>query len=177
MHRIAPAHFSYEKGCGCSNRDCRHNECNHKTEGVGEEAVGPFAHDAFVICDEKQDDEKRWRQKTVEYRGVVQERHRTNRAEIDEEAHERGECNDSVEGGRLPDAPAGRCLMALGFPNESRYYDEAMHAVRFWGHDGAMEASFFVGGEALTKLQADYRLKATGTITPETLDALRITAR
>lgn len=31
--------------------------------------------------------------------------------------------------------------------------------------------------EALTRLQADYRLKATGTITPETLDALRIVAR
>lgn len=43
--------------------------------------------------------------------------------------------------------------MALAFPNESRHYDEAMHAVRFWGHDGAMEASFFVGEEALTKLQ------------------------
>jgi len=43
--------------------------------------------------------------------------------------------------------------MALGFPNESRHYDEAMHAVRFWGHDGAMEASFFVGEEALTNLQ------------------------
>lgn len=43
--------------------------------------------------------------------------------------------------------------MAIGFPNESRHYDEAMHAVRFWGHDGAMEASFFVGEEALTKLQ------------------------
>ena len=25
--------------------------------------------------------------------------------------------------------------------------------VRFWGHDGAMEASFFVGEQALTKLQ------------------------
>jgi hypothetical protein len=43
--------------------------------------------------------------------------------------------------------------MALGFPNESRHYDEATHVVRFWGYDGAMEASFFVGEEALTKLQ------------------------
>ena len=32
--------------------------------------------------------------------------------------------------------------MARGFPNESRDYDEAMRAVRFWGHDGALEASF-----------------------------------
>ncbi len=43
--------------------------------------------------------------------------------------------------------------MALGFPNESRHYDESTHMVRFWGHDGAMEASFFIGEEALTKLQ------------------------
>ncbi|MDP2334010.1 MAG: DUF1488 family protein [Reyranella sp.] len=34
--------------------------------------------------------------------------------------------------------------MSLYFPNESRYYDAALHAVRFWGRDGAMEASFFV---------------------------------
>ncbi len=43
--------------------------------------------------------------------------------------------------------------MALGFPNESRHYDEATHMVRFWGHDGAMEAAFFIGEEALTRLQ------------------------
>jgi hypothetical protein len=43
--------------------------------------------------------------------------------------------------------------MALGFPNESRHYDEAMHAVRFWGHDGSMEAAFFVDAHVLTKIQ------------------------
>jgi hypothetical protein len=43
--------------------------------------------------------------------------------------------------------------MTLSFPNESRHYDEAMHAVRFWGHDGAMEAAFFVGEQALRKIQ------------------------
>ena len=43
--------------------------------------------------------------------------------------------------------------MALGFPNASRHYDEAMHAVRFWGHDGAIEASFFIDAHALTKIQ------------------------
>ena len=43
--------------------------------------------------------------------------------------------------------------MALGFPNQSRHYDEAMHAVRFWGHDGAFEASFFVDARVLTTLQ------------------------
>ena len=43
--------------------------------------------------------------------------------------------------------------MALSFPNESRFYDEPMHAVRFWGHDGAMEAAFFVDEDTLKKLQ------------------------
>ena len=43
--------------------------------------------------------------------------------------------------------------MGLAFPNPSRHYDEAMHAIRFWGHDGAIEASFFVDEHALTKMQ------------------------
>jgi hypothetical protein len=54
--------------------------------------------------------------------------------------------------------------MALGFPNESRHYDEAMHAVRFWGHDGALEASFFVGEEALTMLQPGMPTDETGLL-------------
>ena len=41
----------------------------------------------------------------------------------------------------------------LAFPNHSRFYDEAVHAVRFWGHDGAMEAAFFVDEEALKKME------------------------
>ena len=39
--------------------------------------------------------------------------------------------------------------MALHFPNRSRSYDATLRAVRFWGHDGAMEASFFVNQQAL----------------------------
>jgi hypothetical protein len=30
--------------------------------------------------------------------------------------------------------------MALSFPNQSRSYDATRRAVRFWGHDSAMEA-------------------------------------
>jgi hypothetical protein len=41
----------------------------------------------------------------------------------------------------------------LNFPNHSRFYDEAVHAVRFWGHDGAMEAAFFVDEDALEKIE------------------------
>ena len=39
--------------------------------------------------------------------------------------------------------------MALIFPNASRSYDATRRAVRFWGHDSAMEWSFFVTEEAL----------------------------
>ena len=40
----------------------------------------------------------------------------------------------------------------LSFPNQNRFYDEAHRAIRFWGHDGAMEAAFFVDEDALKKL-------------------------
>ena len=39
--------------------------------------------------------------------------------------------------------------MALMFPNQSRSYDATRRAVRFWGHDSAMEWSFFVTAQAL----------------------------
>ncbi len=41
----------------------------------------------------------------------------------------------------------------LNFPNPSRVFDPTRHAVRFWGHDSAMEWSFFVTEEALKRLQ------------------------
>ena len=43
--------------------------------------------------------------------------------------------------------------MALIFPNQSRSYDSTRHAVRFWGYDSAMEASFYVMADALRQLQ------------------------
>jgi hypothetical protein len=39
------------------------------------------------------------------------------------------------------------------FPNPSRFYDATRRAVRFWGHDGAMEAAFFVNADALKRIQ------------------------
>jgi Protein of unknown function (DUF1488) len=39
--------------------------------------------------------------------------------------------------------------MALNFPNRSRSYDATRRAVRFWGHDGPMEAAFFVSAEQI----------------------------
>lgn len=43
--------------------------------------------------------------------------------------------------------------MTITFPNQSRSYDVTRRAVRFWGHDGAMESSFFVDDNALVRLQ------------------------
>lgn len=39
--------------------------------------------------------------------------------------------------------------MMLEFPNDSRSYDATRRAVRFWGHDSALECSFFVTEDAL----------------------------
>jgi hypothetical protein len=41
----------------------------------------------------------------------------------------------------------------LNFPNQSRVFDPTRRAFHFWGHDSAMEWSFFVTEEALQRLQ------------------------
>jgi hypothetical protein len=41
----------------------------------------------------------------------------------------------------------------LNFPNRNRVFDSTRRAVRFWGHDSAMEWSFFVTEDALKRLQ------------------------
>ena len=41
----------------------------------------------------------------------------------------------------------------IEFPNFSRSYDRTRHAVRFWGYDSAMEASFFINDAALRRIQ------------------------
>jgi Protein of unknown function (DUF1488) len=47
----------------------------------------------------------------------------------------------------------GTLIMSLSFPNRSRFYDATLRAVRFWGHDGPMEAAFFVNEGALKSIQ------------------------
>jgi hypothetical protein len=44
-------------------------------------------------------------------------------------------------------------MAVLNFPNQSRVFDPTRRAVRFWGHDSAMEWSFFVTEDALQRLQ------------------------
>jgi hypothetical protein len=41
----------------------------------------------------------------------------------------------------------------IEFPNHSRSYDRTRRAVRFWGYDSAIEASFFIEEGALKRLQ------------------------
>ena len=42
--------------------------------------------------------------------------------------------------------------MSLNFPNPSRSYEPDHARVRFWGHDDAMEVSFFLNEDALFHL-------------------------
>jgi hypothetical protein len=41
----------------------------------------------------------------------------------------------------------------LNFPNPRRIFDTTRRSVRFWGHDSAMEWSFFVTEQALRRLE------------------------
>jgi len=50
----------------------------------------------------------------------------------------------------------------IEFPNYSRSYDRTRHAVRFWGYDSAMEASFFIDDAALRRIQPNTRLDESG---------------
>jgi hypothetical protein len=54
--------------------------------------------------------------------------------------------------------------MALSFLNQSGAYDATRRAVRFWGNDSAMEASFFVTEDSLKRIQPDMRLDEAGLL-------------
>jgi hypothetical protein len=54
--------------------------------------------------------------------------------------------------------------MALTFPNPSRSYDATRRAVRFWGHDGPMEAAFFVNEDALRRIEPGLRDDEAGLL-------------
>jgi Protein of unknown function (DUF1488) len=50
----------------------------------------------------------------------------------------------------------------IDFPNHSRSYDETRRAVRFWGHDSAIEASFYIEEGALQRIKPDLRPDVSG---------------
>ena len=61
--------------------------------------------------------------------------------------------------------------MALMFPNASRSFDATRRAVRFWGHDSAMEWSFFVTEDALKHMHPAMDRDESGML--EAFDAHR----
>jgi len=58
----------------------------------------------------------------------------------------------------------GAGTMPLIFPNQSRSYDATRRAVRFWGHDSAMEVSFFVTEDALKRIAPGMRFDEAGLL-------------
>ena len=50
----------------------------------------------------------------------------------------------------------------IDFPNHSRSYDSMRHAVRFWGYDSSLEASFFINEDALSKIPPMASLDESG---------------
>src|SRR5713226_7509113 len=52
--------------------------------------------------------------------------------------------------------------MALSFPNKSRAFDATRRAVRFWGHDSAMEVAFFVTEDALKRVEPHMHFDEAG---------------
>ena len=52
----------------------------------------------------------------------------------------------------------------IDFPNHSRSYDPTRRAVRFWGYDSAIEASFFINEDALTLIQPGITLDEAGLL-------------
>ena len=54
--------------------------------------------------------------------------------------------------------------MTLNFPNQSRFYDATRRAVRFWGNDSAMEASFYVDADALKRIKPDMGVDELGVL-------------
>jgi hypothetical protein len=50
----------------------------------------------------------------------------------------------------------------IEFPNHSRSYDQTRRAVRFWGHDSALETTFFIDEDALRRIQPDAHLDEAG---------------
>ena len=52
----------------------------------------------------------------------------------------------------------------IEFPNHSRSYDQTRRAVRFWGHDSALETTFFIYEGALKRIQPDIRPDESGVL-------------
>ena len=52
----------------------------------------------------------------------------------------------------------------INFPSHSGSYEPTRRAVRFWEHDSAIEASFFMNEDALKRIQPDAQLDESGLL-------------
>ncbi|MCH9673700.1 MAG: DUF1488 domain-containing protein [Gammaproteobacteria bacterium] len=50
----------------------------------------------------------------------------------------------------------------VNFPNPSRSYDDERHGIHFWGYDQALEISYFIEAQALTKVSPDLQPDEAG---------------
>jgi hypothetical protein len=66
--------------------------------------------------------------------------------------------------GNPPAASPWRPHHDAELPQPSRAYDATRRAVRFWGYDSAMEASFFVTEDALKRIEPNIRFDADGLL-------------
>jgi hypothetical protein len=54
--------------------------------------------------------------------------------------------------------------MPLSFPNQSRSYDARQRCVRFWAYDESLEIPFFVGADALRRVDPKATLDESGLL-------------
>ena len=54
--------------------------------------------------------------------------------------------------------------MALNFPNRSRSFDSRKRCVRFWAHDASFEVPFFVGTDALSRIDPEATADESGML-------------
>ena len=63
-----------------------------------------------------------------------------------------------------PRPAVGGQSQTIEFPNHSRSYDPTRRAVRFWGHDNVIEASFLINEGALRRLAPDVCIDEPGLL-------------
>ena len=54
--------------------------------------------------------------------------------------------------------------MSLSFPNQSRSYDARQRCVRFWAYDESLEIPFFVGADALCRVDPKATMDEPGLL-------------
>lgn len=55
-------------------------------------------------------------------------------------------------------------VVTLNFPNRSRSFDSRKRCVRFWAHDASFEVPFFVGADALSRIDPEATADESGML-------------